>query len=262
MKKRSLVAVLIFSVITVGIYDLVWLYKIKKELNQKTSIHIPSIFLLFVPIVLILIAFVAMFALAGSSTTTSSTSSISSYGSNSFNTTSSSSGSVLGPVVGMLIYAIAILAWLGIGFYWFLRFSKGIDRYTEGKISTPLSFLLLWVLNIIGIMLLQDYFNDMLDGNMDAQPALASQPTPMPPVNTQPPTISMPPQPQIQPNLVTPAVVSSSDNLAPMSPTNAPAPSPTFSPTNDSNLASPANATTPNQINGQQPIIGQGPLVQ
>ena len=50
MKKRSPAAPLLLPVITLGIYLLVWLVKTKNEINETATNHIPSAWLLIVPI--------------------------------------------------------------------------------------------------------------------------------------------------------------------------------------------------------------------
>jgi hypothetical protein len=49
MKKRSVVGVVIFPLLTFGIYGLYWLVSTKGELNQKGA-QIPTAWLLIVPI--------------------------------------------------------------------------------------------------------------------------------------------------------------------------------------------------------------------
>jgi hypothetical protein len=69
MKKRNPLAVFFLSIITFGIYDLYWLVKTKSVLNEKTSQHTPSIWLLIVPIPVIIAGYIVLFTTAGVKTT-------------------------------------------------------------------------------------------------------------------------------------------------------------------------------------------------
>jgi cytoskeletal protein RodZ len=51
---------------------------------------------------------------------------------------------------------------LPVTFYWFLKFSKAVNHYTNGELNTAVTFLLLWMLRFIGLAIIQDKFNDML----------------------------------------------------------------------------------------------------
>ncbi len=50
MKLRSPAAPLLLPFVTIGIYTLVWHVKIKNELNKSVANHIPTAWLLIVPI--------------------------------------------------------------------------------------------------------------------------------------------------------------------------------------------------------------------
>lgn len=50
MKQRSVVMVIVLSIITFGIYALVWMVKTKNEMNAQGA-NIPTAWLLIVPIV-------------------------------------------------------------------------------------------------------------------------------------------------------------------------------------------------------------------
>ena len=113
-------------------------------------------------------------------------------------------------------------AWLLIvpfvNWYWLWRYSEGVEKVTKGETSTVLSFVLLFLLGIVGFAILQNEFNKVGDQPAGvavgtptafaaapvqtpdvAQPALPAQPitNPEPPVGpTQPPTVAdTPPAP-------------------------------------------------------------------
>lgn len=138
MKHRNPLAVFILSIITLGIYDIYWLVTTKKELNQKTHIHTPTIWLLFAPV---LAWIAAMILIVSQSATGTNNSAIS--------------------IFILLVYLIGFVVILPISFYWFFKFSKAVNEYTSGKMSTGVTFLLLWLLHLLGVAIVQDAFNDM-----------------------------------------------------------------------------------------------------
>ncbi|HVV66651.1 MAG TPA: DUF4234 domain-containing protein [Candidatus Saccharimonadales bacterium] len=54
--------------------------------------------------------------------------------------------------------------------FWFFRFSEAINEYTNGKMSTAVSFLILWLIHLIGVALIQDTFNNMEESPAATQP--------------------------------------------------------------------------------------------
>lgn len=164
MKKRNPFVVFILSIITFGIYDIYWLVKTKKVLNKETSIHTPTIWLLFLPAILGVIALIVFIVVAAGDHTSTVTTTNSLYGSNNLNLNTTSSGSAGAVLIIFGLYAIATIAFLFITFFWFFKFSKAINQYTHGQMGTGVTFLLLWLLHFIGVAIVQDTFNDMLSG--------------------------------------------------------------------------------------------------
>jgi hypothetical protein len=195
MKNRNVIAVVCFSIITLGIYDLFWLVSTKKELNARTKQHIPSIWLLFIPVLalIILIGIDAAVAVAQSN--------------------SGSGSSAASIIVGILVGLVSIFAAVVIPVYWFLKYSKAVHEYTNGELSTAVSFLLLWVLRFVGIAVIQDKFNDMLAASSaaGAMPMAAGMAVPVPP--QMPGVTSTPPMPPINP-----AVAPTSNQQQPVMP--------------------------------------------
>ncbi len=171
MKQRNIFAVLFLSIITIGIYDLYWLYKTKKVLNERTKVHVPTIWLLFAPFLLIIALMIIAFSvgLANSHTANSTLGS----------QTVSSSGSALGATAIILVLElVAIVIIIPVTFYWYFKYSKAINEYTNGDLNTGVTFLLLWLLHFIGVMIVQDKFNDMIAAGQGeaAQPVAESDP--------------------------------------------------------------------------------------
>jgi NADH:ubiquinone oxidoreductase subunit 5 (subunit L)/multisubunit Na+/H+ antiporter MnhA subunit len=160
MKHRSPIAVFFFSIITLGIYDLYWLVKTKKVLNKNTKYHVPSIWLLIAPWILLIACYIGFFASATHSTTNQSNTTYS-YGvatQTTSNTKITDRGEFFASLAGLFIGWIAFLF---ISVFWFFRFSKAVNQYTKGKMSTAVTFLILWLIHLIGVALVQDAFNEM-----------------------------------------------------------------------------------------------------
>ncbi|MEI9914335.1 MAG: DUF4234 domain-containing protein [Candidatus Saccharibacteria bacterium] len=155
MKQRNPLAVFALSIVTLGIYDIYWLVVTKNELNQKTRQHVPSIWLLIAPSLVLIFGYILLIVSAVVSRNNVA------YGSNSGE--------------GLTIFAsiFLILGWIAvlfIGLYWFFKFSKAINEYTSGKMSTAVTFLILYLIHLIGVALIQDTFNDMIDGTTVGAP--------------------------------------------------------------------------------------------
>jgi hypothetical protein len=146
MKHRSVIAVVCFSIITLNIYDLFWLASTKKELNARTKEHVPSIWLLFTPL-LLLIPFIIVLGIIAAA-----------------NRNSNASGSVGGAsvITVIIVTLIAMVAVVIVPVYWNLKYARAVNEYTNGELSTAVVFLLLWVLRFVGMAVIQDKFNDMI----------------------------------------------------------------------------------------------------
>jgi hypothetical protein len=179
MKQRNVMAVIFLSIITLGIYDLFWLVSVKKELNAKTNVHTPTLWLLVAPYLLWAIGSAVAIGVSQGAPDSAASSAAS--------------------IITIVVYLVGALAIVPITFYWFFKFSKAVHQYTKGEINTAMAFILLWLLRFIGIAVIQDSFNDILlagtqpAGEVPAYPAAPSDGSaaPQPP---QPPTPPTPPQ--------------------------------------------------------------------
>lgn len=95
IKIRAIKKALVLSVITLGIYGIVWLVKLKGELNESGA-NIPTSWWLIVPI-----------------------------------------GNI----------------------WWAWRYSQGVEVVTKEKLTAPVTFILLFSLNLIGLAVLQAELN-------------------------------------------------------------------------------------------------------
>ena len=240
MKHRNPLAVVGLSIITFGIYDLYWLSVTRKELNSKTSHKVPTLWLLFSPVfagIVIGIIAIGLSAHSTSSTTTSP-----------------------GPnIFALILMVLDIFAAIVISLLWFFKFSKSINEYTSGKLSTATTFLILWLLHLIGVALVQDTFNDMLSGS--PAPAMAPQ-QPMPTPAQGQPMAQVP----FQPNSFAPGE-SPAPAMAPQQPMPTPAQGKpmaqvpfqpnSFAP-GESPVAQPYSPTPPYSVQPeQQPTVNQ-----
>ena len=99
MQKRSVAAVIILSIITLGIYTIVWFVKTKNEMNTAGA-GIPSAWWIIVPIANI---------------------------------------------------------------WWLWKYSEGVELVSRKDMSGPVAFLLLILLEIIGIAVVQVTLNKVVD---------------------------------------------------------------------------------------------------
>lgn len=97
MKQRSPIAVFFLSIITFGIYALVWAVKTKNEMN-KLGAQIPTAWLIIIPFVSI---------------------------------------------------------------WWVWKYSEGVEKVTNGKMSAVMAFVLQFLLSIIGMAIIQNEFNQV-----------------------------------------------------------------------------------------------------
>lgn len=129
MKNRKPLAVFFLSIITIGIYGIVWSVKTKNEMNRLGA-KIPTAWLLVIPIV---------------------------------------------------------------SLYWLWKYSEGVDFVTRSKLSTPLAFVILWLLSIIGMAIVQSEFNKVTsEPPVPATPSDAFASTPQPPTTPNYPATATP----------------------------------------------------------------------
>ena len=106
MTKRSVASVIILTLVTLGIYGLVWMVKTKGEMNQAGA-NIPTAWMLLIPFI--------------------------------------------GPII------------------WQWKFAGGVEHVTGGKFSQAISFILMFVLGIIGMAIIQSELNKAIDRGVPGQ---------------------------------------------------------------------------------------------
>ncbi|HEY1063771.1 MAG TPA: DUF4234 domain-containing protein [Candidatus Saccharimonadales bacterium] len=144
MERRSLVKLAIFSIITLGIYQIFWLYFTNKEMREKDQ-DVAPFKLLFAPLLLMLglgiLQVITLVIMDGDSSTALN---------------------ILTIIGGIL----AIVAALPIMLYWFYKYCKAAEGATEGELSFGLSYAMVIVLAFVNLSILwpflvQYYFNKL-----------------------------------------------------------------------------------------------------
>lgn len=146
MKNRNPFIVALLGFITLGLYGLYWLYDTRKVLIRETKQSIPSIWLLVIPSVIFMVLYFALFIPM-------------------FLSMPASEGSQT--PAGFVWYfaglALAGTALTVVHVYWFLKYSRAVSVYTHKEMGTAISFILLYLLNVIGMAVLQESFNAVGD---------------------------------------------------------------------------------------------------
>jgi hypothetical protein len=119
--------------------------------------------------------------------------------------------------IGLILVVISWIITVVISIVWLFKFSKAVDEYTKGKMSTAMTFLILYLVHLIGVALIQDTFNGMLDNPAPVGNA-------MPPVGPTPafaqPEMQQPLQPTVPQQPIEPqAPVQSLETPVPSTPT-------------------------------------------
>ncbi len=161
MKNRSPITVFLLSIITLGIYDIYWLVVTKNELNKRTKQHVPTIWLLIFP----LIPFIAGYILLIASGMYSQPSTMNCIPQMYYTCPQDAPFNIINKnllITGAIIILVSGVTFLITSLIWFLKFSKAINEFTKGKMSTAVTFLILWLIHLIGVALIQDAINDQI----------------------------------------------------------------------------------------------------
>lgn len=162
MKKRSPLAVVLLTLVTLGIYGIYWEVSTKIEMNARGT-KIPTAWLLIVPLVNI---------------------------------------------------------------WWLWKYSEGVEQTINGQMPAVLVFLLMFFTGVIGIAILQHYFNSVEGGPViasasgtptnDTAPAASEPITPVSPETPSSAPVTPAPSPEAAaPTDNTPAAAPPSENSQP-----------------------------------------------
>ena len=147
MKQRNPILVALFSIISCGVYALYWFSKTKRVLVDTTNQSIPPVWLLMIPAILSygLFAILIVFGIRHHDF---------------MNMTAATPP----PRTFLYLFGLEYLASLifaAVYIYWFIKYGKAVNSYTNGQLNTAVTFLLLYLLGVIGMAIIQDKFNEM-----------------------------------------------------------------------------------------------------
>lgn len=170
MTKRPLWQVIVFGIITLGIYDLVWLYKTRNEMVAKGQ-KIPSFWLLFWPVLLLLAVVLLILAVPRGA--------------------DSASARAVG-IFGVLAGLVGVIGIIVIAFYWYYKYCKAVEAVTAGQTTFGLAYGLWFLFNVVNLSFIwpafiQNGFNKVSAGGDTPPSPVASQPAP--PAAPQAPTV-------------------------------------------------------------------------
>lgn len=158
MTQREPWKVVVFGIITLGIYDIFWLYSTRKEMVALGQ-QIPRVIWLFLPYIVFLALLVVQMVMLG----VLSDASRSSTGFNILN------------VVILIGEIIAIFASIPVWLYWFYKYSQAIAAMTRNKMPFGMAYGLSILFSVYGLSsvwagMIQYEFNSI---SPDPKPAAA-----------------------------------------------------------------------------------------
>jgi len=163
MRNRSLVFVIVMSIITLGIYDAYWTFSTRNELVQKGE-DVPSPWIIFLPIVGLL--GVALLQIIGHFVLT---------------IPSGGSGNTVLNILSVVIGIVSIVGILPMSLYWTWKYCKAVENVTNGGLTTGFNFAICLILGVVGVWFVwpaiaQNYFNKISPSSSNgptAQPTLS-----------------------------------------------------------------------------------------
>lgn len=171
MKKRSIGKMFGLFIVTLGFYRLYWLAKTRVELQEKTKLKIPSIWILLLPYILVVIS-VGMIITSGfnsaSSTQYNDTRSTLcpgrfddgfEYDSACSQTVNEEEMDTVG-VIGLILMYVSLLVIFPLMGWWYWKYAQAVEKVTHEKLSFPVTMLImLAVPDIFDMLIIQDSFN-------------------------------------------------------------------------------------------------------
>jgi hypothetical protein len=123
MKKRNIAIMALLTIVTLGIYVPVWLYRTRQEIMRHTSRSkaIP-------PFILLLLPYLVLFVLLGISLATGS----------------DASSSIFNSLILLLAGPVAIIGMFVIPLWWFYRYFTAVHEVTHG--TDGMLLYVIWVL--------------------------------------------------------------------------------------------------------------------
>lgn len=149
MQHRSMVKMLLLTIITLGIYQIYWTYQTRQELVSQGQ-NVPRFIILMAP----LLAILGMTLLLVINAFV-------------FSQTDGGNGLVLFNALSFLIGIVAFVAAIPITFWWFYKYCKAAEQVTAGKLTFDLSYVLFIVTAFFGVtyvwpFIVQYNFNEVV----------------------------------------------------------------------------------------------------
>jgi len=180
MQKRSLGQMILYSVITLGIYQIFWLYYTKREMVAK-GYKIPPFKLLFLPLLALLaiipLQFLSLMNSAGNS--------------------DASGATILITVVSLFLGIIFLIAIIPITLYWYYKYCQAVALVTKDELTFATSYALFIVLSVLSVsfvwpFIVQESFNKVTDDGFTPTVDPPYPTIPQSPLPPQPPTFISP----------------------------------------------------------------------
>lgn len=172
MRQRSIPAILILGLVTLGIYPFYWLISTRKELIRRGA-HIPPVVVLISPY--LFMAAVAILQLVVTILSAAST-------------PDDGTPTSLGPpgfeTITIVLAVLAFFAVIPISLFWVYRYCQGAQQVTGGRLAISFSYPLSIVLTVFSVgfvwpAIMQNYYNQVDDASQaPPQQQWPSQPYP------------------------------------------------------------------------------------
>lgn len=146
MQSRSIPKMVLLTFITLGFYQLYWLYQTSQEMVRK-GLRIPNFLLLVLPLLTIVIAsfvfVVARFV---------------------FSTVDGGSNYSFLEIIFLFVGVISYILIIPIALYWFYKYCKAVESVTDGLFQFDMDYFMLILLSLFGLsfvwpFVVQSYFN-------------------------------------------------------------------------------------------------------
>lgn len=155
MRQRSIGKMVFLSIITLGIYQLLWLYETKEEMNAKGN-DVPPIKLLLAPI----LAFVGVAVLQFIFRFVSAQ-------------TANGGGNVVINLLSLLVGVVAVVVILPLAIYWYYKYCVAVENVTNKELTWGASLAILAAFTFFGVsfiwpFVVQYFFNKTSNGQLPA----------------------------------------------------------------------------------------------
>jgi hypothetical protein len=145
VKSRSPVRVIVYSLLTLGIYYLYWLANVRKEL-VKADQKVPSIDWLLLPLLIVIVAIVAAVIFAPDHPQVIG---------------QDTGGARVFEAILNIVLNLMLLGFIPLYVWWYWRFAKALEHVTRGKIRAVLTTIVLWAAGPAGAGIVQDQINQL-----------------------------------------------------------------------------------------------------